>query len=364
VLTLGERLDAHVATDVEVQDVAMYSDAELEAAVKAGVLPAGTAAAFRDFVARLHATPGADEEHFRLLSGFNDIFVSIAAALILVAIGWLGGQVAAVAGAAGVAAASWGLAEYFTRRRRMALPSILLLLTFTGGVFATLFAVLVAGNDLHHLRDGTQVLAVAACVAGAGAAAFAHWRRFMVPITVAAGAAAGVATVLLLLVGLFPGLAPLLRFGAFLAGLAVFALAMWWDSSDTARTTRRADVAFWLHLTAAPLIVHPIFGMLGLLGHQATPALGNAALAVLLYLVLAAVALAVDRRALLVSALAYVLYAISALLRSAGSVSFALAMAALVIGCGLLLLSALWQRARRETVLFLPVRLQAYLPPI
>ena len=36
-----------------------------------------------------------------------------------------------------VAATAWGLAEFFTRKRRMALPSIILLLAFVGGVFET-----------------------------------------------------------------------------------------------------------------------------------------------------------------------------------------------------------------------------------
>jgi len=341
----------------------MYSDAELNAAVKAGILPATTAAAFRDFVAASHAAPGVDEEHFRLLSGFNDIFVAIAASLILIAIAWLGAQLAPGVGAALVAATSWGLAEYFTRRRRMALPSILLLLTFVGGVFTSLFALLTAGDSLAHMSDPAKSLSVAACVGGAAGAAYIHWRRFKVPITVAAGAAAGAGAILLLLFGLFPALAPLKRPAILLAGLAVFALAMWWDASDRQRTTRRADVAFWLHLAAAPMIVHPTFGMLGLLGHGA-PALTNAAIAVLLYMILAVVALAVDRRALLVSSLAYVLYAIAALLRGSGTVSFALALAALVIGCCLLLLSALWQRARRETVEMLPQAWHPYLPAV
>ena len=39
------------------------------------------------------------------------------------------------ASALAVAVTSWGLAEYFTRQRRMALPSIVLLLAFVGGVF-------------------------------------------------------------------------------------------------------------------------------------------------------------------------------------------------------------------------------------
>ena len=341
---------------------AMYSDAELDAAVKAGVIPAAAAAAFRDFVASGHGAPGVDEEHFRLLSGFNDIFVSIATALILVAIGWLGGQASLLAAAACIAATSWALAEYFTRQRRMALPSILLLLTFVGGVFATLLALVEPHGLGPNVSNGMRSLSAALCAAGAGAAAYAHWRRFRVPITVAAGALAAAATLLLLFASLIDNQA-VLRRGAFLAGVTLFALAMWWDASDRQRITRRADVAFWLHLAAAPLIVHPTFGMLGLLG-RGTPDLANAAIAVLLYLVLAVIALAVDRRALLVSALAYVLYAISSLLRGAGSVSYALALAALVIGCGLLLLSALWQRARRDTVRALPHGVQVFLPPV
>ena len=49
-----------------------------------------------------------------------------------------------------------------------------------------------------------------------------------------------------------------------LLGIGVFLLAMRWDSSDRARLTRRTDVAFWLHLLAAPMIVHPVFTLLGL----------------------------------------------------------------------------------------------------
>ena len=47
-------------------------------------------------------------------------------------------------------------------------------------------------------------------------------------------------------------------------GIGVFLFAMWWDASDPKRETRRADVAFWLHLLAAPMIVHPVFKLFGL----------------------------------------------------------------------------------------------------
>jgi hypothetical protein len=339
----------------------MYSDTELEAAVKAGVLTAPAVTSFRDFVARARLTPGADEEHFRLLTGFNDIFVSIAAVLILVAVGWLGARLVPAAGAFGVAGVSWGLAEYFTRRRRMALPSILLLVSFVGGVFfGLLYLGPLNGNPRFPSPQGGALI-VGLCAAGAAGAAYAHWRRFMVPITVAVGAVGVVGTLIMLLAAAVPAIRDDFNPLVFAGGLAVFGVAMWWDMSDRSRTTRRSDVAFWLHLAAAPLIVHPAFGALGLLG-RGTPSVGNALVAVGLYLVLALVAIAVDRRALLVSALLYVLWAITALLRGAGAVSISLALAALVIGCGLLLLSALWQRARGVALSVLPMTLRTALP--
>src|SRR5690606_7933330 len=116
----------------------------------------------------------------------------------------------------------------------------------------------------------------------------------------------------------------------FLAGLAVFAVAMWWDISDRERKTRRSDVAFWLHLLAAPLIVHPAFTALGVLDNSATAI--NALIVVGLYILLALVALAIDRRALMVSALAYVLFALSALFREIGAIGLNVALTALLIG--------------------------------
>src|SRR5258707_14076686 len=100
----------------------MYSEADLDAAVAAGAISAEAADDLRTFVPRQRTTTAVDEEQFRLLTGFNDIFVSIAAILLLIAVGWLAGTVAPVIGAAAVAAASWGLAEFLTGRRRTAQP--------------------------------------------------------------------------------------------------------------------------------------------------------------------------------------------------------------------------------------------------
>ena len=315
----------------------MYSDSDLDAAVAAGALTPEAAASLRAFVARrLEASP-VDEEHFRLLTGFNDIFVSIAAALLLTALAWLGRLVFAEFSPAAVAVASWGFAEFFTRRRRMALPSILLLLAFVGAVFSL-------GSLLVVLK--APAIAEAKPVA-----------------PVAAGTAALVAMALTLLLYFAPGARAWLNPLLMLAGLAVFALAMRWDASDRQRMTRRADVAFWLHLLAAPLVIHPVFAMLGLTGIGGA-SVSHAAAAVAIYFVLAVVALAIDRRAVLVSALFYVLYAISALFRAAGSVSESFALTALVIGSALLLLSAFWHPVRRQVLGWIPPLIRNRLPAV
>ncbi len=350
---------------------AMIEERELEAAVAAGIIDAGTQARLVQFV-RDHrrGTAGPDEEQFRLLTGFNDIFVTIAIGLLLFAVGSLGGAVSPVIGPALAAAASWGLAEYFTRQRRMALPSIVLLLSFVGSVFAAVSAG-VAGPLAAAMPGGTSRVAngagpdalwlVLAASAAAGAAAL-HWLRFKVPITVAAGVAAlgGLAIAILLAVIPPPLSQALLLPLVFVLGVVCFGLAMDFDARDRARVTRWSDVAFWLHLLAAPAIVHPVFATSGIL--HATPSPGAALFVILVYALLTVVAVAIDRRALLVSALVYVIYAIQALVAGGASVGLSGALTALVIGGFLVMLSAAWRPIRARLLPLLPARLTAALP--
>ena len=146
----------------------MYSQQELDDAVASGVITAAAANALRAHVEASARRAIPDEEQFRLITGFNDIFVSIAAAILLFAVGWIGQSIGQVdrprhqrswrAGPSflaplAVAATAWGLALFFTARRRMALPSILLLLAFVGGVLAT--SAFVARPD-HRARPLQQ----------------------------------------------------------------------------------------------------------------------------------------------------------------------------------------------------------------
>ncbi|HZU50476.1 MAG TPA: hypothetical protein VE968_01230 [Sphingomicrobium sp.] len=356
----------------------MYSQQELDDAVASGVITVEAANALRAHIERQRATAIPDEEQFRLITGFNDIFVAIASAILLFAVGWIGQSIGQSIGLAIdgdgpsflapllVAGTAWGLALYFTARRRMALPSILLLLAFVGGVFATalLAFILAVGADRANNNNALVGILASAAAAIAGGAAWLHWRRFHVPITVAAGAAAAAGIVVgLVLAGL--GQDPAHARNVILAlvlvlGIGMFMFAMWWDASDRTRLTRRSDVAFWLHLLAAPMIVHPIFTLLGLTsGHISV---GEGLAVVLLYVALGVTAVAVDRRALLVSALAYVLYALDELFREFGAVELNVALTALVIGSALLLLSAFWHQARMAIVRPLPETLRDKLP--
>lgn len=349
----------------------MIDDDDIVAAVAAGVLTADTATSLRAFSETRRNVSVPDDEQFRLLTGFNDIFVGIAIVMLLIALGWLGSNVAAALGPALVAITSWALAEFFTRKRHMALPSILLLLGFVGGVFATGFVGALFATSLVPVEKYGVVgqLIIPPVALMAILAAFAHWRRFKVPVTVAAGACVAAGGIIATASKLVEKQA-ILQF-TLAAGICMFALALWWDMSDPARRTRRADVAFWLHLAAAPLIVHPAFSLLGLnagwtddakLAATGLDVFIQPALALAIYLVLALVALIIDRRALMVSALAYLLFAMTAVFRATGALSTSFALSALVAGAGLLLLSAYWRATRRAALVLVPRALRRSLP--
>jgi hypothetical protein len=244
----------------------MYSDEELDAAAAAGAISAESVAAFRRFVGGYRTAP--DEEQFRLLTGFNDIFIAIAVIVFLIAVAWLAARVSMLAGGAAVAGLSWGLAEYFTRQRRLALPSIVLALGFIlGAAFLLTAAVSAAFKGLGVQGPGgaggpATVAIIAALLAGV---IYVHWWRFHVPITVALCATSTIGALLWLLIGFFPSLKSAIQPLVLLGGLVLFAAAMSWDMRDPLRTTRRTDIAFWLHLAAAPLIVHGVFALFGVL---------------------------------------------------------------------------------------------------
>ena len=137
---------------------------------------------------------------------------------------------------------------------------------------------------------------------------------------------------------------------------------MKWDSLDIVRQTRRSDVAFWLHLLAAPMLMHPLFVSIGIFDKSIS--LTQALSVVGSYIAVAFVSLCIDRRALMVSSLAYVVYALRTLFKDYGNISQDFLVAALVISVALLLLSAGWQAARSGVLRCLPRSARRVLPPV
>jgi hypothetical protein len=340
----------------------MISEKALAIALTRNVLSPIQAEGLREIEAELGSSrlDPPDEEKLRFISGFGDVFVAIGLLLFLGAIAYFGDLLTAgpSGGAIAVALASWLLAEFFTLRRRMALPSILLLVAFCGAVFLAVFYLIAPGTSPLDPRAATAMTAGGA----AGAlAALLHYARFHVPITVAAGAAGIVAIIAGLLRGLgIETYVALLQPVLFLCGIAVFIAAMRFDMADPLRQTRRTDIAFWLHLLAAPLIVHPVLSRVWAANTIET----QSAVAILaMFIALAVVAVLVNRRAILVSGLSYAGFAFGALIDQAGFSDNATPLTFLALGALVLLLSAGWTALRRKILRFVPENWRRKLPP-
>lgn len=355
----------------------MIRDEHIDAAVGEGVISAEQAGRLRAIAARDAANSDAmgsapqtaladpDDERFRLIGGFNDVFVTIGVGLLVAALSGLASVLGFGIGFAALAMVSaWALAEFFSRRMRLALPSIALALMFAGSAsyLGTMGASLLLGEP-GSSTDWVPNRWLLFAGLSAAAAALLHERRFRVPIDAGIMACGTVYA----LAGLLGTLAPdftrdnrPLLLG--LLGIGVFAIALRIDAGDPLRQTRRADVAFWLHLVAAPMIVHaamPLF--LGQISEMSTAqALGI----LLIFMVLGLVAIVIDRRALLVSGLTYAGVAIGYLLSQSVEKGMGLSLTLLLLAGLVLGLSAGWRSLRRILLPLLPLgRLYQSIPP-
>jgi len=364
----------------------MIDDDALSRAVAGGIITADQAEKLKALTGQPPVAASAaplpdvdpDDERQRFVTGFADIFVTIGIALFVGALtefsrSFGGGAIAW----AGIGITAWLLAEYFTRRRRMALPSLVLL-----GLFAvsSLFGLMMIAFDILKLgfgydSDPEMADTFAALWQGGPtrSAAFAiagfltvmlvalHYWRFRVPATIAAGVGALVLALAAFIQAVFPTAGSVHQGALFGAGLGVFALAMRYDASDIRRVTRRTDIAFWLHLLAAPLIVHTLLSLF-LPDTGKMPTAGTAVLVLIVFAVLSLVAVIVDRRALLVSGLIYAGFAFGTLIHVYGQANMAIPITLLVLGAFILLLSAGWQPLRAVLLKPLPAAIRAKLP--
>lgn len=294
-----------------------------------------------------------DDEPLRLVTSFNDVFVVVASWLLSFGTIWLTASLPSWLQLLISAAITWGLSEIFVRQRRMALPALCFSFSFISTVAMIGFgnaSFLMNGADGVRQSMNWFTLVGTALFTIAGAALY--WWRFRVPVVIALGVGGVVLTAWAHIVVLNEHFLDWILLANMIAGLAIFVWALRWDAQDPQRVTIRSDVAFWLHLLAACMVTHPIFWTL-------MPEHPIAAIAV--FLVLTVVSLVIDRRALMLSSLLYVISAIMKVLVTS-SAAQGLPVVAVVVGAALLLLSVFWQPSRALALRLLPAAWRARLP--
>ena len=370
----------------------MLEDIDLDTAVAEGIVSPAQAGALRELAARRtreRAISQGHEERFRFMRGFNDVFFAVGVALFVAGFAYLAGGNSG--GLALTAAVVWALSELLVARLRLVLPGILLAILFVGLVFIALPVERLLGIEVgqaQNARSPTGLLDAMRSVPGvplvvalrglvAALAAGIFYFRFKLPFALLPLAASLVAVVLAVASYLVPAAQIWDPVVLLVCGLAVFTAAMAFDASDRERSTRRADCAFWLHLLAAPLIVHSLIWLVspaltatsaavpGGPWRAMTPEL--AAAIVFIFSVLALIAIAIDRRALLVAGLTYlgaaIGYAISGG-RAGPNVAFAVYMTLALLGALVLVLGVGWMALRRMLITHMSASLANRLPPV
>ncbi|MEL6681664.1 MAG: hypothetical protein AAFQ09_03350 [Pseudomonadota bacterium] len=332
---------------------------DLRAAVGSGLLSEKQAAgliALSDSRrgARENLAPG--DEPFELFKGFNEIFIVIG--LIILSFGWSGVVTLAlgdeivdlkryamiVAGAGAIML--WLLSEYFIRRRRMVAPAIALSVMFAGnaafGFLATMtHPFMIAQNDFSSVPLPLLLATLALVV---------YWWRFRVPFAMAM-IAVGLFIIAIVFTasrgGEVEDISDLFLLSAggpfawitLVLGMLAFAVAMIFDMSDPHRVTRRSANGFWLHVVAAPALINTI----------ALSLMENDSFGILVWVLVffALVAIIIDRRSFLITAIGYVV-AISATVFDGDGAALTI----LILGVALLILGALWEQIR-ATILHL-----------
>jgi hypothetical protein len=352
----------------------MIEQDDLAAGVAQGIITDAQASALRALAAgRAKARTAAlsHEERFRFMRGFNDFF--FASGVLLFGFGAAYFTGIAAPGNIVAAVVIWLLAELLVGRMRLVLPGLLLVLFFAYFVSLAIpieswagypvgmaygYPTPFLGRAMGYAKPAVAI-ARALLITIAGLVFFARFRFPFALLPVAGGLVIAAMTIAQIYLPFVAAYAMLL-----LCGLLVFAAAMAFDVTDPDRTTRRADCAFWLHLLAAPLIVHSLIRLTA--GNSLQFMTTQAALTIVgVVIVLTLVAVVIDRRALLVSTLTYlgivIAYALKAATVDQTQIFFA---TLLVLGAMVLTLGVGWLPLRRVLMVLVPSRLALHLPPL
>lgn len=339
--------------------------ADLKAAVAAGILSEAQAAHLsalaHDRAGKRAALP-AEDEPFEFFKGFSEIFVSVGLVILLTGIalllGWFGGPLILIVLPAICAAISWWWATYFTLERRMNLPSMVLAASYGGGVHISALTLLAQGQLPER---STFVLAALIAMAAMGL----WYRHFRLPFAMfilglfGLQAIYGLTASLEALGGLSAGFgaaifdlrnSPHFALATLIFGIIALVGGMWFDIRDPHRLGRHAATGFWLHILAAPALVNTVSMTLFNIGGSAGMLATTAAL-----IVVACLALVIDRRSFLTAGIVYIALVISWAVRGGGQGGIGhWAMILLILGCLITALGTWWVPLRRRLMQALP----------
>lgn len=274
---------------------------QLEQACALGIINADQVEPLLSFLNHdlILSEPGDNEEQLRFVRSFGDIFITLG--IIFVAISTTQLDIESYFNIIPVICFT-ATAEWLVRVRRLALPGIAILMT-----------ILYFTSQILGFYDGNSTTANE--LTGEGKFAIVNfllliivtllfYLRYRMPFSLLP-LAAGITAFIALLTNID------LRehqYILFFYGVAIFTVAMWFDSRDTARANRYSDCGFWLHLLAAPLLVHGIMFTLIQIPDQSLPI--KELLIMAFFVIFLLVALLIDRRAMLISSLSYAIYAL------------------------------------------------------
>ncbi len=285
------------------------------------------------------------EEPLKFIRSFGDIFITLGIVLLVLASHQINisGYYYLIPAAGFVV-----LAEWLVRVRKLVLPGM-----------AILIAILYFVNKavaFNHNEATTLSLAVLSVTS------LLYYLRYRMPFSLLP-LVAGILAIIMLQLGMDLLEKPWVFI---LLGLIVFTIAMGFDIQDTARKSHLSDSAFWLHLLAAPLIVHGTMVTLLINNPAWLQSINKEVIMIIFFAAFFLIALFLDRRAILISTQIYVIYALTQLLQSHISSTQNVLMY-ILIGLGLFVIffGTYWYKTRSLIFGFLqPYSISRYIPDL
>jgi hypothetical protein len=297
------------------------------------------------------------EESLKFVRSFGDVFIAIGVALLIIGVQAVLPPDQHILKSTFAVALGFGLGEWLLRKKRLALPGIVLIVGTTLLFAFGLGALLLDGGKLTHLKDRPLTVVAIPLLTVGYVAAF--YFRYKLPFAFAVAVASALAVPFMLL-GVYD--AKPQRY-VFVAGIVALAIAIWFDKQDRFRTTRLSDCAFWLHVLAAPLLTIGL--MIFLFNDKALDKdITSSLIFIACFCVFCLVALFLDRRALLVSSFSYMLYSIGGVITQSFGADRAFALSALFLGALVVGLGVYWHPIRaRLFARFSDSALAQWVPP-